>query len=178
MRDSEFRFMKVRLDAMRDVAKAQNLARHFVKFCLRHNYLHDFLCGSAVFEIVQIDENGKKVFREDIVLNALYERYGTDKSVERKVNRALVRALKNSKTSKELLNLLSVLKYHMNREQQNKAVFRLNFKKLMRVLRKDIKRNVGRYKTNFDGYGKTGIWSNLMEYNEYFSQFGYSFSDE
>lgn len=158
-------------------SKARKLAQMHLDVCKKYvakepNVYSDFILGKGTAAVtIRNQETGQLEQSIWAVMETLYDDYKKhpEEQINRKLYEVLEKEFQTSTAQNYLLNGLNCVEYQMLAEEQNRAPFRLDNKKLLEEFSENIRRNYGVYSKNDE------LMEMLEDKNENISQ-GYGYT--
>lgn len=124
-----------------------NYALKLLNLAIETDSLEDFVVGNGIFSLKTKLEKGTEVNNFFVVLQIIYMKYKSDKSLEldKKLYDAIFNILNKTDNETDILTLLMMIEYQIHSEKTKFAPFELNCVCLLEELKKNLQRNRNKY---------------------------------
>lgn len=123
--------------------KKKKLAKELLEIALQYNHLDYYLMGYPGFFIEKISEDGKVGMDVVYSVEAIYDYFNSheNSTIDKEFFDVILREASSNLSVESLVNLLDVIRYHIQNERNGHAPFRTDDKQLLGAMKNNITNN-------------------------------------
>ena len=143
------------------------LIKKLLKIAVKNNDFENFVLMRPNYCIESRDLNGFVVPNRYYTMNAIYECYKEDSSLQLDVllYNALINISKKYKGERAIETVLETVKYHLDAEKNNVAPFKIDCQSILNELRNMLLKNKDMYMEKKEVFNNVPFWNNIEEYD-------------